>query len=252
MAVTESALLSARKSMMMSALQTMAYATTGSPAFEANGTAFPNNRNEKFLALNGSSKYATFDMNATAVLASGVISIWIKPYFTPTASASGYIFNTYSSASTDGLWLDFRSDIDDWDAAVYNDGAYVNQITTTGESWSANDCIHMVYMWNNTAGLDNSKALALYINNSLKTTGTTTWATIGDYYSTTAKVGVRWDALAEFFNGGVFDFAVFDYASLASSYTDAEIVQALYSNTFNAGAHKFNFELGFRNTVTIV
>jgi len=62
--------------------------------------------------------------------------------------------------------------------------------------------------------------------------------------SNASKLGANFEN-STIWDGGIFDWTLFDYSTLASKYSDAGIIGALYSNTFGAGGtHLFNFELG--------
>lgn len=250
-APTENQLVASRILRMMTALQTTdttIFTPSGSaPAYEATGTAFPNSRNEKFEDYTTTQNY-TWDATGRGLSNNvGAISFWIKPDFAQSygtnRSALRFAWTDSPLTKVDGLEFLFRQDQDDLETNMYVAGASKASALTVGQTWAADSVLHVVILWNNVAGLDGSKSLAMYINNNLAATATGTWNStnavgprqkIGydDYWTTRA-----WD-------GGIFDVAFFDYATLASSFTDAEIVQALYSNTYSGGTtHKFAFEL---------
>lgn len=248
MAVTESNLLSALLLKFMTAAETVntsVFTVTGSPTFEA-ATAFPNGRSEKFLDfVGGNTQYCTYNGSLYGNTDQGLISFWGKPDFTQTATTNTISMDQYGGST--GYYnracnINVDNAQDDWSTSMYRANVSLGGVTTVGQTWSANSVIHFVFMWHRSAGLDNSKSMALYINNVLVATSTATWSAAGtEKFSTTSKIvnsSAGWD-------GGIFDWAQFDYSTLAASYTDAEIVQALYSNTFNNGsAHKFVYELG--------
>lgn len=252
--VTEAELYTAVNSgiKFMTALETVnaAFTATGSPAFEA-ATAFPNSRSEKFLNLSGSGQYYTFDASSIP-LASGCISTWIKPDFAQNTAIDCAVFEL-SKAAYDGnfhdLTLKFLNAQDDFNSVVYISGAEKASATSTGLTWSADSVNHLVVLWKETAALDGSKSLAIYFNNVLVATATVTWTTGAALLSTTAKLCADRSGTSNF-DGGIFDWVYVPYDNLAASHTDAEIVQAFYSNTYNGGtAHKFSFELTDAPTV---
>lgn len=244
-AVIESELFAAKQITMQTAVATIdtaKFAGTGSPTFEGSTTAFPNGRNEKFIDYNGSSQYHTVDLSTAISLDNGVLSFWIKPDFDQTYGTNKSLTSGYGTVFQDGFDLSFSEANDDWATGFYIDNDNKFNSVTVGETWTADSVLHFIFMWEKSAGLDNSKSFALYINGTLKITGTTTYSTTGDSCATTSRVGAAWDAGSKF-DGGIYDYAIYNYSTLAASHTDAEIVQSIYSNTFNAGNHKFSFEL---------
>lgn len=242
--VTESDLFSAVNTQFMTATETVNttdYTAVGSPSFEGSNTSFPNSRAEKFVDLDGSTQYYTF--NASTLFTDnqeGIISVWIKPDFNQSHANNRAVYIT-REANLYGVGLTFTAFIDDWNADVRGDTTFANALTT-GYTWSSDDVLHMVHMFSNTGGLDSSYSSKLYINNVLVATNSTSVGTIA--HSTAAGLGRYSTSAIQYFDGGIFDFAELDYGALASDYSDTEIVQALYNNSFGvAGAHKFVFEL---------
>jgi len=249
-AITESELLSAFTLSNMSALEVInpAFTPTNSPTFEA-ASYFPNGRSEKFLDFNGSSQYLTYDASGTGKPDQGIVSFWIKPDFDQTGVNSNCICDDYENVTgykNRSLIFYLASSSDDWYADNFITTATGTALYTIGQTWAVDAVIHVAIPFERTAGLDGTKSMAIYINNTLVATGATIWAAMaaGQYLGRTARIGAIWTGGTQFWDGGIFDWSKFDYTTLAASHTDAEIVQALYSNTFNSGSHKFSFELG--------
>ena len=244
-AVTEADLLAAIQMKFMTAAETISadFTPVGAPSFEGSTSAFPNGRTEKFVDFSGSGEYYTFDPSAVANQDSGIMHIWIKPDFTQTAGTNYHIQDFYNAINKDTLQLSMVPAYDDWFLRVYRNNVQVTSLTTTGETWSVDDRIHMVLMWDNAAGLEGGKSCKLYIDNVLAASQTTTWAAGGTFH-TTSKLGAQ-HTTALTWDGGMFDYALLDYDALIASYTEAEIVQSLYDNSadMGGGTHIFAYEL---------
>lgn len=242
-AVTEAEMISALYSKMMTAAETInvAYSASGSPAWET-AVAFPSkSRTEKFLDFDGTNDYYTVDLTGfTDGTDRGVVSFWIRPDFDQSAATLRFVYDSRDAGSVDGVYFLFRSADDDWSADVRRSNS-TKLNTTTGETWSADEVIHMTMMWNEQVSLDGSKSIALYINGVLNATVNTNWS-IGGGLGATSKIGSQTDANYKW-DGGIFDWALIDYDSLSGTHTDQEIVDALYANTFDGGSYKFVYEL---------
>ena len=237
MAITAQNIIDAIQLQFMTALETVNTtdftAVGGTPSFEA-ATAFPNSRTEKFLDFTGS-EYYTFNASTNLSMEEGIFHCWIKPDFDQASATYRFIFDTYNSSTTDGFQFNFRPGIDDWRFNRISDGAGLS-VDSVGETWSANDVIHMVVMWSNAKNLDNNKNLSLYINNILIASDDTNWTVDGsDVMAAVARLGAFWNSTAYNWDGGLFDAAFLDHTALALVGTDVEIVQSLYSNTLNSG-----------------
>lgn len=218
-------------------VDTGTFTKVGTPVFEGSTSAFGNGRNEKFLDFDGSDEHYTFDgsgLNTT----DKILNFWIKPDFTQADGTTRCVLEGYED-TTSGPRFQFFPSGDDWALSIFSTSTIT--IYTAGETWSADDVIHVVCMMHPTASLDDSKSMSIYIDGALAATITTTytsynWAATS--YLGSAITGV-WD-----WDGGIFDFAVLDRSLLSGSYTDAEIASALYSNTLDGGStHKFVYEL---------
>ena len=245
--VTEADLKAANTLIMQTAAETVNetdFTLAGSPTFEGSTTAIPGTgRSEKFLNLNGSNQYASFDAHTLLEEDEGILSIRIKPDFSQAGANTGYIWDCFNTGTSDGFGIRFDSSIDDFRLVRLADGV-VKYNDTTGLTWSADDVLHMVIMWSNTAGLDTGKALTVYIDNVLVTSIPDSWTSAGFDFGTNSAIGRYVNSNSHFFDGGVYDTAFFSHSSLSVSYTDAEIVQSLYANTFGAGStHLFNYEV---------
>lgn len=222
------------------------FTANGTPDFEGSGTLFPNGRTEKFIDFNGTTDYYSYDGSSVATLDQGIIHVWIKPDFDQTSGTSRVIHDFYDNgANKDQVFLEFGNAVDDWRSIIRENAVIKINTATVGETWSADNVIHMVLMWKNDASLYGGKSLTLYINNVAdKLSGTTTWSS-GGVFHTACRLGTLWDASGRDWDGGIFDFALLDYDTLAASYSDAEIVQSLYDNSsgLGGGVHKFVCDL---------
>ena len=245
MAVTEADLVAALVTKFMTAAETVNlvdFTKVGTPAFEGSTSAFPNSRNEKFLDFNGTTDRYSFDgrgYNSN----NQVVHFWIKPDFIQTNANTRCIVGSYNN-NLGGIRVQFFPADDDWKTFVWGSGGAQAAATTSGETWSVDDVIHVTILIKEDNGLDNTKTCAIYINNVLKVTDTNA-AWTGGVFNTVSNIGAYYGAAPGWFwDGGIFDLAFLNYDTLSASYTDTEIVQALYSNTLDSGTdHKFVYEL---------
>jgi len=246
-AVVEANLLSAIIVNMITAAETIdtgKFTAEGTPSFSSTNSTFPNGRTEKMIEFNGTTDYYNYDAGTYGDYESCIISCWVKPDFTQTYATDSAIFGTYDTVTYDGFTGYFESSIDDFRMQRYLDGSNV-AVDTAGETWAADDMIHMVFMFNNTAALDDSKSMTLYINGVLVASGTSTWAIgAGDVESPNAVVGAYRTGGVKYWLGELYDYTVLEYDTLATTNTDLEIANALYDNEYGtAGAYKFSYEL---------
>ena len=245
--VVEANLVSAIIVNMITAAETIdtgKFTAAGTPSFSSTNSTFPNGRTEKMIEFNGTTDYYNYDAGTYGDYESCIISCWVKPDFTQAYATDRAIFGTYDTVTYDGFTGYFESSIDDFRMQRYLDGSSV-AVDTAGETWSADDMIHMVFMFNNTAALDDSKSMTLYINGVLVASGTSTWAIgAGDVESPNAVVGAYRTGGVKYWLGELYDYTVLEYDTLATTNTDLEIANALYDNEYGtAGAYKFSYEL---------
>jgi len=201
-----------------------------------------NGRTEKMRNYDGSSMYSQVDISSLVSLASGIIHIIIKPNFDPTFGTSSYIMDALRTSDNSGIRMLFSQSIDDWEAAMWINGSAV-QAQTAGESWSANDVIDMIVLYQESGGLDSGNSLELYIDGVLAASSNTGW-TAGVYAPSNGTNHAASRNPHLYFSGGEFAGSYLSYSSLTGNgYTDAEIITALFTNTLGpAAAHLFEFE----------
>ena len=225
-----------------STINTTDFTLVGTPAAEASAASFPNGRSEKFFDLNGTDMAYTFNGSGVNVN-NHIIHCWVRPDFTQTIAADPMVCSGYTIATGLGVQFYLNNAQDDWSFDQYTTG-YSGQLQSAGTTFAVNDVIHLAVLCSNN-GIDGGVKKALYINGSLAASDN---GSIGSgVWSSTSAVGKNNVAATAWFDGGVYDFALLDYDTLAASHTDAEIIAALYSNSLNAGAHLFLCEVTNQN-----
>lgn len=222
-----------------STINTAVFTGQNSPAFSAANTTFPNGRSEKMITLNGSNQY--YSGVVTAKMCDTVYHIWVRPAFDQTYGSTKIIFAGGIPGNNDLIQTYYGNTVNDWMVATQN-VPYAANITTVGETWATNALLHfcIIQIYNYTG--DGGYSIKLYINNVLK--ATSNYSLFHDHNLTNVNVGANYDAAGLYWPGEVFDFAMFQYTPLAAKYTDAEIVQSLYSNVLGAGdTHLFACEI---------
>jgi len=209
------------------------------PALEATAAAFPNGRTEKFFDLDGSTMAYTFD-GSSINMSNHIIHCWIRPDFAQNVAADPMVCSGYTIATARGVQFYLSKAQDDWSFDQYSTGS-AGQLQSADTTFAVNNVIHLAVLCSNS-GIDGGVKQALYINGVLAASNNTT---IGaGVWSSTSAVGKNNAAAADWFDGGVFDFALLDYDELAASHTDAEIIAALYQNTLGTGySHLFISEV---------
>jgi len=105
----------------------------------------------------------------------GTIELWWKPNFTQADGDNHGIFS-FQDVPTGGLLCYFDEYSDDITVSLWANSGYKFSIITAGLTWSANDLIHLGVTWDCTgADIGSGRTCALYVDDVLKASTTTTW-----------------------------------------------------------------------------
>lgn len=208
-------------------IDTVTWTKTGTPANQG-ATSSIQSRTVNMHEFNGSTDFYTADLTGYCDTDSGIISFWMKPDFDETAAANRVIFRFKDADGSEHINMFLKDSINDFACQMKRAGSTI-EIPTTGIDWTVGDILHVFLVWDKDAGLDSSNSFELYINGVLKASTTTTWLAKAD--ELTASVFGSNGTTSDF-DGSMYDLAFYNYATLAASHTDAEILTSIYNNDY--------------------
>lgn len=240
--------------MDVSNVDTGIFAVNGSPSLDSATSNFPNERAEKFLDFDGSNDYYNFDATQFIDLRSGVISVWVKPEFLPSDASSHLIFSSINTtiSTRDGIQLMHYSSAtatpdEKWNAGIMKDNAWTNEFCFPENQWNIGEVTHIVLMWENNSNLDSGNSISMYLNGQLSSTVSNQWSIDNDDLmnsNSTLGAAIGSVEIIHYWDGGMYDFTFLNYEYLSARYSDQQIVDILYQNSFGASdSHRFCHEI---------
>lgn len=244
-AVTKGDAFQALQTTMMDAEESIHtdYTPIGSPSFEGSPSTVAG-RSVKVYDLNGSTQWMTYDASAVQDWDSGVVAMFIKPDFIETSPNAACLWDgRFIGGPDDEIRMgEFVIASDDWRYIIRENGTNVIVEISTGLSWSVDDIISVVFLWERTGGLDGGESGAMYWNKSKEASSSVTYGP-GEMQSEWF-LGSRFNGGVPF-DGGIVAMAGYSYSSLnGKGYSDEDIVQFCHLNALGQdGAHAFPWEL---------